>query len=66
MGDGREALRWLDRAVDAQMWNWRLLAEHDRILEPLRDEPEFARIVARARREQERVAARWAEDGQTP
>ena len=55
-----EALRWLDRAVDGQLLNWRLLAEHDLILEPLRGHPDFGGIIERARREQERVAARWA------
>ena len=54
-----EALRWLDRAVDGAFWNWRLLGEYDRVLAPLRDEPEFERIVDRSRRQQLRLAERW-------
>jgi tetratricopeptide (TPR) repeat protein len=59
LGDHVEALRWLDRAVDCAFWNWRLLAEYDRVLAPLRDEPEFERIVDRSRRQQLRLAERW-------
>lgn len=57
--DPVEALRWLDRAVDGAFWNWRLLGEYDRVLAPLRDEPEFERIVDRSRRMQQKLAERW-------
>lgn len=33
----------------AQFWNWRYLAEHARLFDPLRDEPRFRALVERAR-----------------
>ena len=53
------AIRWLDRAVDNQFFNWRMLAEHDRLLGSLHGDPDFERIVERARREQKRLVDRW-------
>ena len=58
-GDHDEAVEWLDRAVDAQLLNWRMLGEHDRILEPLHGRDDFRDVVERARREHERLAMRW-------
>ena len=58
-GDDEGALEWIERAVDNQMYNWRLLGEYDRTFVRLHDHPRFRAAVDRARRAHERIAARW-------
>lgn len=49
LGERDKAFHWWNRAVDLGVHAPDFLARHDRFLEPLRGEPEFQRILARAR-----------------
>ena len=49
VGEAREALDWLDQAVAWGFTNHRFLAHHNRFLVPLRGEPRFQGLIARAR-----------------
>jgi serine/threonine protein kinase len=51
LGDHEEALRWIQRAVDNGFAIYRFLEELDPFLEPLRQMPGYAELVARARQE---------------
>ena len=52
-----EALDWLSNAVDRGFINYPFIAEHDRLLESIRGEPQFRDIAARAKHEWENFDA---------
>jgi len=54
VGAKEQALVWLDRAIDRGMINYPFLSEHDRYLDNVRGDPQFGRLMDRARREWER------------
>jgi len=58
-GDHEVAVEWLGFAVDAQLWNWRLIGEYDQLLAGLHGREDFEAVVRRARDESERLAMRW-------
>jgi adenylate cyclase len=49
LGDANSALDWLENAVERGFLNHRYLAEIDPILAPLRSDPRFQAVVARAK-----------------
>jgi len=52
-GDYDNALVWLKRSVDWGFSNHKFLINHNRFLEPLRDDLRFLSIVDQARKQQE-------------
>ena len=52
------ALTWLERWIDRGALNYPLLAQHDPLLEPLRGEPRFQRLLDRIRPERESFVPR--------
>jgi hypothetical protein len=52
LGDADSALDWLENAVELGFLNHRYLAEIDPILAPLRGDPRFRALIARAREKQ--------------
>jgi TolB-like protein len=49
LGEVEEAIRWLEQAVTWGFCNHDFLLRHDRYLLPLREDPRFLAVVARAR-----------------
>jgi TolB-like protein len=52
LGEFDDALRWLDRASEWGFTNHEFLAEHDRFLVPLRQDPRFLSLLERLREKQ--------------
>jgi len=52
MGDTEDALRWLESAIDLGFTNHRFWSEIDPFLAPLRSDPRFQALMARARERQ--------------
>jgi serine/threonine protein kinase/tetratricopeptide (TPR) repeat protein len=59
LGDAEGCLRDLERAVGSGFFNYPFML-HDAFLDPLRGDPNFQRILARARDKHEAFKARWA------
>jgi serine/threonine protein kinase/tetratricopeptide (TPR) repeat protein len=57
LGDADSALDWLENAIDLGFVNYRYLGEIDPLLAPLRGEPRFQALMARARRQQAELEA---------
>lgn len=55
LGQTDSALEWLDRSVERGFSNHRFLREHERIFDPLRDDPLYAALVARAEARQDEL-----------
>lgn len=53
VGEYDEALIWLKRSVDWGFSNYKFLAEYNRFLEPMRNNPRFLEIIAQALKQQE-------------
>ena len=49
IGDTEEAMTWLTQAVSWGFSNHRFLAEHNRLLAPLRGDPRFEALMEKAR-----------------
>jgi serine/threonine protein kinase/Flp pilus assembly protein TadD len=58
LGDADSALDWLENAVERGFLNYRYLGEIDPTLAPLREEPRFKELIARARKKQAELEAR--------
>jgi serine/threonine protein kinase/Tfp pilus assembly protein PilF len=58
LGDVDSALDWLGNAIDVGFLNYRYLGEIDPILAPLRGDPRFQALMARARTMQTELEAR--------
>ncbi len=58
LGDADSALDWLENAVDLGFLNHRYLAEIDPVLAPLRGDPRFQALMARAREKQAELETR--------
>lgn len=58
LGDADRALDWLENAVEHGFLNHRYLGEIDPILAPLRGDPRFQALIARAREQQAELEAR--------
>ena len=57
LGDADRALAWLENAVELGFLNHRFLAEIDPVLAPLRGDPRFQTLMARAREKQAELEA---------
>jgi len=57
IGDTERAFDWLDNAVNRGFFNYRMLAEYDPYLAPLRNDARFTDIVERARNGCETLSA---------
>ena len=57
LGEFDDALRWLDQAMDWGFTNHHFLAEHDRFLVPIREDPRFRGFLERAREKQKAFEA---------
>jgi hypothetical protein len=56
LDDRAEALRWLrNAAIEQNFSNYRLLAERDPLLAPLRDDPDFVVLAGEIRRKGDAV-----------
>ena len=55
LGESEKALQWLALGIDKGFTNHRFLAEFDRLLEPLRDDPRFRELIERARVKEEAI-----------
>ncbi|MDJ0907251.1 MAG: hypothetical protein QNJ00_06185 [Woeseiaceae bacterium] len=53
-GDAQSATHWMSLAVDRGFINYPFLAEHDPLLAPVRDEPEFQALLVDVRQRWER------------
>lgn len=53
VGEYDEALIWLKRSVDWGFSNYKFLAEYNRFLEPMRNNPKFLEIIVQALKQQE-------------
>jgi hypothetical protein len=53
VNEPKEALRWLEEAVDWGFINYRFLTEHDRFLDNIREEEGFKKLLARVKHEWE-------------
>jgi hypothetical protein len=51
--DKKEALKWLEHAVDIGMVNYPFISEKDPLLENIRSEPEFSKLIERVKHEWE-------------
>ena len=58
LGDADSALDWLENAIELGFLNHRYLGEIDPILAPLRGDPRFQALMARAREKQAELEAR--------
>jgi TolB-like protein/Tfp pilus assembly protein PilF len=58
LGDLDQAYAWIERAVNLQLINYPFLANHDRLLDPLREDGRFVALL-------ERVHAAWERGGAT-
>jgi len=56
-GDGEQALDWLGNTIELGMCNHRFWSEVDPVLAPLRRDPRFAAIMARAREKERQFSA---------
>jgi len=57
LGDLDCGLEWTERAMDLGFANYPFLHEHDRLLEPLRQDHRFSELMVRAKREWEEFDA---------
>jgi adenylate cyclase len=53
LGDAAGGIEWLERSVDLGLINYPFLNEHNTLLEPLRAEPRFQRLMQRVKHEWE-------------
>ncbi len=65
MGEKAEALRWLEHAIDRGWINYPLFAEHDPLLENIRGEERFNKLMDRIKPEWERFEVRIDLSGST-
>jgi len=49
IGDHERALEWLERSIDRGYCIWPFFAKHDRLLDPIRDDPRFDALMEKAR-----------------
>jgi hypothetical protein len=49
IGDHERALEWLERSIDRGYCIWPFFSKHDRLLDPLRDDPRFDALMEKAR-----------------
>jgi alkanesulfonate monooxygenase SsuD/methylene tetrahydromethanopterin reductase-like flavin-dependent oxidoreductase (luciferase family) len=59
VGEKEQALDWLEHWIDRGAINYPMLAQGDPLLEPLRGEPRFQRLLDRIRPEWERFVPRF-------
>ena len=60
LGDLDQAYEWIERAVNLQLINHPFLAQHDRLLDPLREDARFIALLDRVRADWETETATWS------